>query len=101
MLKTFIWRSGLAVAALLTSLALEVRAESYSVECVNTLSEADQLYLEGNTTAAESLYRQCKSPGDSSAATFFPEPVTDINQLSPAAQVYWREAQEGQSREQA
>jgi predicted Zn-dependent protease len=87
--------SGAASLLSLTLLVPDARAAEYSAACIATLTEADQLYLAGNTTEAEKLYKQCKPAGASTAATFFPEPIEDAAQLSPAAQVYWREAQEG------
>lgn len=69
--------------------------------CFGLMTEADQLYLEGNYTAAEQLYRQCKQPfAQQNLTTYFPEPVTDPNQLRPAGQVYWREVQAGLERDQ-
>ncbi|MGJ3251899.1 MAG: M48 family metalloprotease [Elainellaceae cyanobacterium] len=64
--------------------------------CATTIAQADQLYLEGDRTAAEELYRQCKSsPEEQDLETFFPEPITDPDQLPPGGQVLWREAQAG------
>lgn len=69
--------------------------------CFATFSEADQLYAEGDRTAAEQLYRQCKQPfAQQNLTTFFPNPITDPEQLSAGGRVYWREAQEGLERDQ-
>jgi len=60
------------------------------------LSEADRLYLENERAAAEQQYRQCKEPfPQQNILSYFPEPITDPDQLSPGAAVYWREAQAG------
>jgi predicted Zn-dependent protease len=76
-------------------------AQSPQDSCYANFSEADQLYLEGDRTAAEQLYRQCKQPfAQQNLTTFFPEPITDPERLSPAGKVYWREAQEGLERDQ-
>ncbi len=93
-LKLGITSSAVSLLAL-SLLTPAARAEDYSAACITTLTEADQLYLAGNTTDAEKLYKQCKAAGANTPATFFPEPIQDATQLSPAAQVYWREAQEG------
>ncbi|MCT7982114.1 M48 family metalloprotease [Laspinema sp. A4] len=75
--------------------SLELAFEPGSAE-FNTLVEADRLFLEGNTQAAEQLYRQVKGQfsqpqGDQAIA----QPITDPEQLSGAGRVYWREAQAG------
>ncbi|MFM2429831.1 MAG: hypothetical protein RLZZ511_1044 [Cyanobacteriota bacterium] len=66
---------------------------------LNQLREADRLYQAGNREAAIALYRQAKPNFDTSIAEssiIESKPaVTDITQLSPAAQVYWREAEAG------
>lgn len=63
------------------------------------LAEADRLYVAGDIAAAEELYRQVKPPfsadGEQTAIAALPEAVTDPETLSPASQVYWREAQAG------
>lgn len=60
-----------------------------------TLAQADRLYLQGDLTGAERLYRQAKPAfaTEHNSVTF--QPITDAAQLSPAAQVYWRTVQEG------
>lgn len=61
-----------------------------------TLVTADTLYREGKRAEAETLYRQVKP---SFSATIAPEPssqpFSDLEALSPAGRVYWREAQAG------
>lgn len=72
-----------------------------SVNCVDAITRADQLYLDGNRTGAEALYRQCKPPiAQQNLRTAFPEPLMDPDRLRPASRVYWREAQEGLERNQ-
>ena len=63
---------------------------------LQTLVKADQLYLAGDTVAAEKLYRQVKTPfaQEASRSTLF-QPITDPEQLSGAGRVYWRNATEG------
>ncbi|HIK44657.1 MAG TPA: M48 family metalloprotease [Leptolyngbyaceae cyanobacterium M65_K2018_010] len=61
------------------------------------LIEADRLYLAGDTTAAEAIYRRVK---DSKwlAETTLNEPILPIldpEELPPAGRVYWREAMAG------
>ncbi|NJM85777.1 MAG: hypothetical protein HC839_07020, partial [Leptolyngbyaceae cyanobacterium RM2_2_21] len=56
--------------------------------------QADQLFLSGNTAAAERLYQQAKQPLPTENLEQ-PEPVLSAENLSPAAEVYWREAQTG------
>ena len=69
-------------------------AQTSSDPCFSTLVEADKLYADGDRTAAENLYRQCKQPlAQQNLATYFPEPVTDATQLSPGGQVHWRNVQ--------
>ena len=76
-------------------------SQSSSVPCFATLAEADKLYADGDRIAAEQLYRQCKQPiADQNLTTYFPEPVTDLSQLRPAGQVYWREVQGGLENDQ-
>ncbi|MBE9061447.1 M48 family metallopeptidase [cf. Phormidesmis sp. LEGE 11477] len=98
MLKRRLLSFGLAVITLLAIITPGSHAEEYTASCVDTISQADQLYLEGNTTAAEQLYRQCKSAGSSTVATYFPEPVTDITQLGANEQSNWQQAQTSLSR---
>jgi predicted Zn-dependent protease len=63
------------------------------------LAQADRLYLQGKTTEAERLYRQVKPPfaNERSGSTGRTQGdlITDPQQLSPAAQVYWRNVQDG------
>jgi predicted Zn-dependent protease len=63
------------------------------------LAQADRLYLQGQTTEAERLYRQVKSPfaneRSGSTAGTPGDLITDPEQLSPAGQVYWRNVQDG------
>lgn len=66
--------------------------------CDKTIAEADQLYLEGDFTQAEQLYRQCKPALETDSESAFPEPFTDISQLSPRAQRQWKGAQDGLER---
>lgn len=70
----------------------------FSSSYFQTLSEADQLYLEGNVEAAEQLYRQAKRPFPEENSSFNNETLTDPERLSGAGQVYWREAQRGWDR---
>jgi tetratricopeptide (TPR) repeat protein len=73
-----------------------VTAQVQQDPCYATVVQADQLYLENNRTAAEELYRQCKSSSEEqNLATFFPEPITDLAQLPPGGQALWAEAQAG------
>lgn len=75
---------------------VQAAAQSSQIPCFDTLAEADRLYGEGDRTTAEQLYRQCKQPfAQQTLTTYFPEPITDPNQLRPAGQVYWREVQAG------
>lgn len=64
-----------------------------------TLAQADRLYLQGQTTEAERLYRQVKPPfaNERSGSTGQTQGdlITDPEQLSPAGQVYWRNVQDG------
>lgn len=72
-----------------------------SIPCFSTLSEADRLYGAGDRAAAEQLYRQCKEPfSQQTLSTYFPEPITDPEQLRPAGKVYWREVQQGLEQDQ-
>lgn len=63
------------------------------------IAQADRLYLQGKTAEAERLYRQVKPPfaNERSGSTGRTEGnlITDPQQLSPAAQVYWRNVQDG------
>jgi len=77
-------------------------AQSPTTQCFDTFAEADRLFPEPSSrSAAEQLYRQCKPPfQNQELAAYFPDPVTDPEQLSPGSRVYWREAQEGLERDQ-
>lgn len=60
--------------------------------------EADRLYLEGNTAAAEELYREAKTFGwrDENDLENVPaEPFYTAEELPPAGSVYWRESSRG------
>ncbi len=60
------------------------------------LIEADKLYLAGDYTAAQKIYREVKKPfADISNAPQIKPAIADVNQLSPGGKVYWREAQAG------
>lgn len=68
------------------------------------LAEGDRLYLQGQTEAAERIYRQAKPPfsphtssgsGDSADSAPTAEAIVDPEQLSPAGRVFWREARAG------
>jgi predicted Zn-dependent protease len=66
------------------------------IEQRKKLIEADRLYQAGQHAEAEKLYRQVKDPFATPVEVKQrPEPVVDIAQLSPAAKVYWREAEAG------
>ncbi|MEO1348907.1 MAG: M48 family metalloprotease [Cyanobacteria bacterium J06635_15] len=57
------------------------------------LLEADRLYLVGDFTAAEALYRQAKDPDwDGESIEPLPEAYADPEQLPPAGAFYWQEA---------
>lgn len=86
----------LATLTLLTSQTTLAQTSNSSGGCFQTLANADRLYLDGERTAAEQLYRQCKpSISEQSLITFFPEPITNPTQLPPDGQVWWTEAQAG------
>ncbi|MGB3294664.1 MAG: M48 family metalloprotease [Phormidesmis sp.] len=62
------------------------------------LIQADSEYKAGNFAEAEALYRQAKDQTwllPRQFASLPPEPFSDEALLSPAAAVYWREAQAG------
>lgn len=58
--------------------------------------ESDRFYREGNLQAAKQIQRTLK-PDFSGSGTAVAQPITDVNSpnLSGAAAVYWRNAQEG------
>ena len=63
--------------------------------CFTVLSEADRLYGQGDRTSAEQLYQQCKQPlTQQDIETYFPDAVTNPEQLSAKGRVYWREVQQ-------
>lgn len=61
------------------------------------LMEADRLYLAGDIAAAETLYRRAKDSKWLAEKNLDIRiaPITDPEELPPAGQVYWREAQAG------
>jgi predicted Zn-dependent protease len=63
------------------------------------LIEADRLYLLGQYEQAEFLYRKAKEPFVAEAVQERPAAISDPALLSPAAQVYWREANAGREAE--
>jgi Zn-dependent protease with chaperone function len=72
------------------------KSNQYSQNEFETLVKADRLYQQGKRTEAEKLYRQVKKPfAKDNKGSQFPEPITDIEKLSPGGKVYWRNAQEG------
>jgi predicted Zn-dependent protease len=78
----------LAAAAVLDVAALPKRQQ--------LLIAADEQYLAGNQDQATALYRQAKA--DLWAADLPPDtlnPIFEVDDLPPAAAVYWREANQG------
>ena len=77
--------------------ALLADLEPADAERSRVLMEADRLYLAGNTEAAQKLYKQVKTAKWGVDRNEPPRvvPITDPDQLPPAAAVYWREAQAG------
>ncbi|OAB61762.1 hypothetical protein AY599_15360 [Leptolyngbya valderiana BDU 20041] len=67
------------------------------IDRLQILLEADRLYLSGNYTNAEALYRQVKPPFSIDIGEFRPRavPFSDPDLLSPAGAVYWRESTAG------
>lgn len=63
------------------------------------LIEADRLYRQGQYEQAEFLYRKAKEPFVAEAVRDRPAAISDPTQLSPAGQVYWREANAGREAE--
>jgi predicted Zn-dependent protease len=63
------------------------------------LIEADRLYLQGQYEQAEFLYRKAKEPFVAEAVQERPAAISDPSLLSPAGQVYWREANAGREAE--
>ena len=66
------------------------------------LAKADRLYLAGEKVAAEKLYREVKEPfsEDIEAKVNRPKPVYEPTELPVTAQVYWRQAQSGLTKNQ-
>jgi Zn-dependent protease with chaperone function len=57
---------------------------------------ADKLYLAGDVSAAEKIYRELKEPFAKTTAPQERKPaIIDPTQLSPAGKVYWRESEAG------
>ena len=77
----------------------EVAPPSEDVARETQLIEADTLYLEGRVEEAEALYRQAKAPFTEDGSWQIPDPITEVEHLSPTGQVYWREAERGMARE--
>jgi predicted Zn-dependent protease len=67
-----------------------------ALQRLSQLTEADRLYKAGDKPAAIALYRQSKPDftGVVAAEPVLPA-ITDITQMPPAAQVYWREGAAG------
>lgn len=60
------------------------------------LSEGDRLYLGGQYSAAQELYRQAKPPINPNKSVIGIKPaIYDAEKLAPAGKVYWRIAQAG------
>jgi predicted Zn-dependent protease len=59
------------------------------------LIEADRLYMSGQFTAAQQLYREAKASFDTEAALEKPVAIYEPTELSPAGAVYWRQSEEG------
>lgn len=64
-------------------------------ERLQILIEADRLYLQGRIAEAEALYRKAKGSFTGVEFGDRPDPIFDPALLSPAGQVYWREAVAG------
>jgi beta-barrel assembly-enhancing protease len=63
------------------------------------LIEADRLYMSGQFTAAQQLYREAKASFDKETALEKPVAIYEPTELSPAGAVYWRQSQEGLEQE--
>lgn len=63
------------------------------------LIEADRLYMSGQFTAAQQLYREAKASFDTEAALEKPVAIYEPTELSPAGAVYWRQSEEGLEQE--
>ncbi len=59
------------------------------------LIEADRLYKSGDKAQAEKLYREVKPAFTDETGAKNQEAITDLEQLSPAGKVYWRESEAG------
>src|ERR687885_490514 len=62
------------------------------------LIQADQLFMSGQLTAAQQLYREAKTPFETevqSQVKAQPKPIYDSTQLPAAGSVYWRMSGEG------
>lgn len=73
-------------------------AESEPDERFQAFLEADRLYREGQFSEAQQLYRQYKQPFSQEAIALLenrPEPIVELEELSPSGRVYWRESQTG------
>ncbi len=74
----------------------EIKLSPSELARQNKLIEADRLYLTGNISAAEKLYREAKEPfTDTENLEERKTAIVDPTQLSPGGKVYWREAQAG------
>ena len=74
----------------------EIKLSPSELARQNKLIEADRLYLTGNISAAEKLYREAKKPfTDTENLEERKAAIVDPTQLSPGGKVYWREAQAG------
>lgn len=85
----------LEAAAAMTGLFVGLSAEQAKRSQI--LMEADRHFLAGDRAAANALYRQAKEAKWLAEMTSEEAivPITDPEDLSPAGQVYWREAQAG------
>jgi hypothetical protein len=104
--KTLLWRRVLpALLSLLlvcvnSQISIAARANDSSNderEYLRKLSEADQFYEAGNIKSSLRIRSQIKPRFSSGNAVIKAPPITDpeAENLSPAAKVYWREAQQG------
>jgi predicted Zn-dependent protease len=75
-----------------TSTTRQPRAMSLTGDLA-TLAEADRLYLQGQVSAAEAIYRRVKPSFLIGANPVLLEERTDETQLSPAARTIWDETQ--------
>jgi len=63
------------------------------------LIEADRLYMSGQFTAAQQLYREAKASFDTETSLEKPVAIYEPTELSPAGAVYWRQSEEGLEQE--